>query len=119
MRMRPLPLADTDGLCQFDDPDRWFQHGPRAAVAKRICANCPVRRACAQAALDLRVTDGVWAGVRLPGARFPEDLEKKRASLRRVIDGMTAEPEAHRRRALAIRAALHQQYHLAPARAGV
>ncbi|HME48749.1 WhiB family transcriptional regulator [Mycobacterium sp.] len=118
MRVQPMPLADTDGLCSFDDPDLWFQHGTLAAAAKRICGNCPVRRACAQAALDLGVTDGVWAGVRLPGARFPEDLDRKRATLRRVVDGMAHEPEAHRRRTRAIRAALHHHYYLAPAPAG-
>jgi hypothetical protein len=87
--IQPTPLADTDGLCRFDDPDRWFQYGEDAAAAKRICGNCPVRRACAQAALDLRVTDGVWAGVRLPGTRFPDDLDRARARLRRLIVGMS------------------------------
>ena len=78
----------------------------------------PVRRTCAEVALDLGVTDGVWAGVRLPGTRFPEDLDEKRATLRRVIDGMAREPEAHRRRTRAIRAAMHHQFHLAAASAG-
>jgi WhiB family transcriptional regulator, redox-sensing transcriptional regulator len=118
MEVQPLPLADHDGLCRFDDPDLWFAHGAHAAIAKRICGNCPVRRMCAQAALDLGVTDGVWAGVRLPGARFPTDLNEKRATLRRVIAGMAHEPEAHRQRTRAIRAALHHQYHLAAAAAG-
>ena len=85
--------------------------GAGALAAKRSCGYCPVRRACAQAALDLGVTDGVWAGVRLPGARFPEELDRKRDLLRRVINTMAHEPEAHRRRTLAIRAALHYQYH--------
>lgn len=118
MRVQPAPLADSDGLCRFDDPDLWFQHGADAAAARRICGNCPVRRACAQAALDLGVTDGVWAGVRLPGTRFPEDLDRARAALRRLLIGMAREPESHRLRTLAIRAALHHQYHLAAHRAG-
>jgi WhiB family transcriptional regulator, redox-sensing transcriptional regulator len=118
MTVQPAPLADTDGLCRFDDPDLWFQHGADAAAAKRICGNCPVRRPCAQAALDLAVTDGVWAGVRLPGARFPEELNRARSVLRRLLIGMAHEPEAHRLHTLAIRKALHHQYYLRTGRAG-
>lgn len=118
MRVQPAPLADTDGLCRFDEPELWFQYGTDAAVAKRICGNCPVRRACARAALDLAATDGVWAGIRLPGVKFPEELDRKRDSLRRLIGAMDHEPDAHRRRTRAIRAALHHQYYVTAGRAG-
>ena len=31
-------------------------------VAKRICANCPVRRQCLEYALANRIVRGVWGG---------------------------------------------------------
>jgi WhiB family transcriptional regulator, redox-sensing transcriptional regulator len=101
------PVAESTGLCQFgDDPNFWFRFEDSVRAAA-ICANCPVRLACARAALSLQATDGVWAGVRLPGNRFPEELDQAREQLRRVIAGMRHQPQSHRRRALAIRAALH------------
>jgi WhiB family redox-sensing transcriptional regulator len=104
---QPAPTADSTGLCQYgDDPNLWFRFEDSARAAA-ICANCPVRLACARAALSLHATDGVWAGVRLPGNRFPAELVQARDKLRCVIAGMRHQPESHRRRALAIRAALH------------
>lgn len=103
----PAPVAESAGLCQYgDDPNFWFRFEDSVRAAA-VCANCPVRLACARAALSLQATDGVWAGVRLPGNRFPEELDQARELLRRVITGMPHQPESHRRRALAIRAALH------------
>lgn len=37
----------------------WFDYR-KARQAERICANCPMRKACARAALDLNAADGVW-----------------------------------------------------------
>jgi hypothetical protein len=34
-----------------------------AAAARAICATCAVRRQCLAAALAIRPTDGVWAGL--------------------------------------------------------
>ncbi|MGV7254602.1 WhiB family transcriptional regulator [Mycobacterium kansasii] len=93
------------GLCKFSDPDTWFvfEHTHKA---KGICGNCPVRLACAKAALDLGATDGIWAGVRLPGIRIMDDLYAAYDELRCVIAGMQYEPESHRARTLAIREAV-------------
>lgn len=35
----------------------------REAVAKRICAACPVRRPCLEYALQTREAHGVWGGL--------------------------------------------------------
>ncbi|MBY0441723.1 MAG: WhiB family transcriptional regulator [Mycobacteriaceae bacterium] len=109
---QPTPIADSAGLCQYGgDPNFWFRFEDSARAAA-VCVNCPVRRACAQAALSVQATDGVWAGVRLPGNRFPEKLDQARDQLKRVIVGMGHQPESHRRRALMIRAALHYSANL-------
>lgn len=56
------------GLCRHDDPDAWFPlHKVHVARAIRICFNCPAQPQCARNALDSGATDGVWAGVKLPG----------------------------------------------------
>ncbi|MGH3556016.1 MAG: WhiB family transcriptional regulator [Mycobacterium sp.] len=109
---QPAPIADSTGLCQYgSDPNLWFRFEDSIRAAA-ICSNCPVRPACARAALSLQATDGVWAGVRLPGNRFPEELEHAREQLKRVIAGMRHQPQSHRRRALTIRAALHYSANL-------
>src|SRR4051794_28584884 len=102
---RMMTQKTTKGLCKFSDPDLWFRFED-SHEAIGICGNCPVRLACARAALDLGATDGVWAGVRLPGVRIPEDLEAAHDQLRRVVVGLRYEPAAHRARALAIREAV-------------
>lgn len=38
-------------------------------IARKFCNHCPVRRECAQAALDNKEYYGVWAGVYLSGTR--------------------------------------------------
>lgn len=110
------PLA---GLCRFDDPELWFGHTVRDVTrAKRICGNCPVRLACAEAALDLEVTDGVWAGVRMPGAKYIDPLAQARERLGQVIEAARLEPDSHRRRCLAIRAAVYHSHVIERSRAG-
>lgn len=56
------------GLCKDTDPDLWYP--PRgdqettAAVAKRICGECPVATECLQYALTIPLEDdwGIWSG---------------------------------------------------------
>lgn len=62
-----LFTTQLDGNCTGHDyPDLWFPHTEaQAAGAIEICESCPIRRDCAQSALD-RAEQGVWAGVYLP-----------------------------------------------------
>ncbi|WP_448437155.1 WhiB family transcriptional regulator [Mycolicibacterium setense] len=54
--------------CRYHPPDRWFpRHPVPQARLIRICNNCTSQLLCAQAALDLDETDGVWAVIQLPG----------------------------------------------------
>ena len=100
-RLRP----DT-GLCEFEHVDRWFKANKTAVrESARICTNCPVIAACAQKALRLGVTHGVWAGVDMPGTRSAADLEAARRQLREVI--AHPRPAELQLRALQIRRAIH------------
>jgi len=101
-RLRP----DT-GLCEFDHVDRWFKANKRAREAARICLNCPIIVACGEKALQLGVTDGVWASVEMPGARNAADLEDARAKLREVIARFRHQSPQSRLRSLRIRQAVH------------
>lgn len=103
--IRPLK-ADT-GLCFYDDPDNWFRKYSGEEEAAAICTNCPVIVSCAQKALRLNVTDGVWASVALPGARDADDLQAARARLREVIDRYQHQSPEWQRRSLQIRQAVH------------
>jgi WhiB family transcriptional regulator, redox-sensing transcriptional regulator len=110
------PYGSDPGLCAFGgDPDLWFRF-ETSGEAKRICGHCPVRRRCAQDALTLEATDGVWAGVRLPGTKFLDELDAARTLLRGVISGLEHQPESHRLHTLSMRDAL--QYHADLERAG-
>lgn len=104
----PTPRrARNAGLCSYSNPEIWFDH-LRAEEAKRICGNCPLRQQCAQRALDRGVTDGVWAGVRLPGLHAPaEERDVALRQLRMVAAAMRHQPESHRERTLALREAIH------------
>jgi WhiB family redox-sensing transcriptional regulator len=76
------------GLCRYDEPEKWFPRHPvpRARVI-RICNNCPFQPQCARAALDTASTDGVWAGVQLPGERAEvADFNAAREKLHEIAD---------------------------------
>ncbi len=58
---------DTDwmdrGLCRSYPPETFFpSDGVGVEVAKRICAECPVKAECLDHALDNRIDHGVWGG---------------------------------------------------------
>lgn len=94
-----------DGLCRYDDPDLWFSTAARTrAIA--ICANCPVAAACGQAALDLGASDGVWAGVVLPGNRTLAPLARARERLQAAVEHHRQRPPDQQIRALVLRKAL-------------
>ncbi len=63
----PGPWADQ-ALCAEADPDAWFpDKGENAALARRICAVCPVRLPCLEHALAGAdtwhgIASGIWGG---------------------------------------------------------
>ncbi|UTM35884.1 WhiB family transcriptional regulator [Rhodococcus pyridinivorans] len=56
--------ADRDTLpCHENDPDLWFAETPAdLEYAKTLCAGCPVRAQCLDAALEREEPWGVWGG---------------------------------------------------------
>lgn len=49
--------------CHVEDPDLWFADDPTDLErAKVLCAQCPIRRQCLEAALDRAEPWGVWGG---------------------------------------------------------
>ncbi len=65
-----------DAACRDLDTAVFFpETGDAAAVAKAICASCPVREACLEFALITRQDDGVWGGL--------DENERRRARRRR------------------------------------
>jgi WhiB family redox-sensing transcriptional regulator len=58
-RRRPGPELP----CHVGDPDLWFAENPADLErAKLLCADCPVRRQCLEAALEREEPWGVWGG---------------------------------------------------------
>lgn len=99
---------EINGLCSYSaDPEEWFDYR-KAQQCKRICGNCPLRQACARTALAIGASDGVWAGVDLPGEHATvEEHNIARRQLAVVVAAMDHQPESHRQRCLAIREAMH------------
>lgn len=59
-----IPLCKSPGA----DPDWWYPapgDWQTAAIAKQLCAACPVRALCLAAALDSNEQHGIWAGLSL------------------------------------------------------
>ena len=53
----------ASGLCRVEPPPRFFpSDGVGVEVAKRICADCPVKTPCLEYALENRIDHGVWGG---------------------------------------------------------
>lgn len=60
----PVTHSMADRLpCRRDDPDLWFAESPAVLErAKQLCAQCPIRSGCLDAALDRAEPWGVWGG---------------------------------------------------------
>ena len=111
------PKSEDDGLCRYGDDSDWFaSHAVHRARAIAVCNNCPVQRKCALDARRLGATDGVWAGVYLPGLRDAEGLAAAREKLEKLDERLARQPEAHRHRAITIRAAVRYAADLAQQR---
>jgi WhiB family redox-sensing transcriptional regulator len=51
------------GLCREIPPSTFFpSDGVGVEIARRICADCPVRQPCLEYALANRIDHGVWGG---------------------------------------------------------
>jgi len=51
------------GLCTNVPPSRFFpSDGAGVELARKVCADCPVREACLEHALEQRIDHGVWGG---------------------------------------------------------
>lgn len=51
------------GLCHTSPPETFFpSDGVGVEIAKRICAECPVKTECLEYALENRIDHGVWGG---------------------------------------------------------
>ncbi|WP_442943794.1 WhiB family transcriptional regulator [Nocardia sp. NBC_00508] len=49
--------------CRAGNPDLWFAESPvQLEQAKALCATCPIRKGCLNAAIDRREPWGVWGG---------------------------------------------------------
>ncbi len=58
------PLWHARAACRGKGPDIFFpDRGESAAVAKALCASCPVRRQCLDVALADASVRGIWGGV--------------------------------------------------------
>lgn len=65
-----------DAACRDLDTAIFFPETEEAvAVAKAICATCPVREACLEFAIVTRQDDGVWGGL--------DENERRRVRRRR------------------------------------
>lgn len=63
-------------LCRQVDPDLFYpEKGQLARQAKRICADCPVRQQCLDAALARDERFGVWGGM---STRERDQLRRQR-----------------------------------------
>jgi WhiB family redox-sensing transcriptional regulator len=64
MNLDPLPWMD-DASCAKENPALWFpEKGDRktVALAKAICAECPVRKQCRTFSQETNVIYGIWGG---------------------------------------------------------
>ncbi|AKU18544.1 hypothetical protein VV02_01570 [Luteipulveratus mongoliensis] len=64
----PLSLVVLALCTGSDDPDRWWptrraSRTKHRTYAARVCAGCPVRRACLEYALAAGHEFGVWGGL--------------------------------------------------------
>jgi WhiB family redox-sensing transcriptional regulator len=66
----------TEGKCRELPPETFFpSDGVGVEVARRICADCPVKQSCLEYALYNRIEHGVWGGA--------SERERRRIARRR------------------------------------
>jgi WhiB family redox-sensing transcriptional regulator len=68
----------ANGKCRGMSPGVFFpSDGVGVEVARRICAECPVREPCLEYALFHRIDNGVWGGA--------SERERRRIARRRRV----------------------------------
>jgi WhiB family redox-sensing transcriptional regulator len=73
------------GKCRELPPETFFpSDGVGVEIARRICADCPVKEPCLEYALYNRIEHGVWGGA--------SERERRRIARRRR--GVAASPQA-------------------------
>jgi len=71
------------GLCKDVHPSVFFpSDGVGVEVARRICAECPVKALCLEYALQSRIDHGVWGGA--------SERERRRLLRQRRLDAAAA-----------------------------
>lgn len=89
----------TQPACQNHDPEIWFpsiadhtveERDAMILTAQSICRDCPMRQACAKAALDSDATHGIWAGIWINRTGMP--TARRNALLAAVRDGQPPAP---------------------------
>ena len=69
----------TAGKCNDMPPSTFFLNdGVGVEIARRICADCPVKPACLEYALHNRIDHGVWGG--------SSERERRRIARQRRLD---------------------------------
>jgi WhiB family transcriptional regulator, redox-sensing transcriptional regulator len=76
----------ADGKCRDLPPETFFpSDGVGVEIARRICADCPVKPACLEYALHNRIEHGVWGGA--------SERERRRiARQRRSVQSVPSAP---------------------------
>jgi WhiB family redox-sensing transcriptional regulator len=78
----------AEGKCKDLHPSIFFpSDGVGVEVARRICADCPVKEPCLEYALENRIDHGVWGGA--------SERERRRIARRRRLEAAKAQGELH------------------------
>ena len=73
----------AEGNCRSESPSLFFpSDGVGVAVARRVCATCPVKGPCLEYALRNGIDHGVWGGA--------SERERRRIARRRRLERATA-----------------------------
>jgi len=76
------------GNCAEQSPSLFFpSDGVGVEVAKKVCADCPVKELCLEYALENRIDHGVWGGT---SERERRRILRSRNGLRRRVGAGTA-----------------------------
>lgn len=81
--------------CRTTDPEVFFpdlDHTATINAARKICRRCPVHQQCAEWALARRQTDGIHAGIRLPGIGQCDDAYRQLRTIARTGQRTTPTP---------------------------
>jgi WhiB family redox-sensing transcriptional regulator len=75
----------TESKCRELPPQTFFpSDGVGVEIARRICADCPVKGPCLEYALYNRIEHGVWGGA--------SERERRRIARRRRVTAKLATP---------------------------